>query len=91
MPAVPPLRVLWDLADDRYGNVVHIAEHGISPDEVEEVLANPECLDLSRTTGRWIAIAETSSGRTLLVVFEEIDETTVYPVTAYEIEEENNA
>jgi len=86
MARVRPLRVLWDLADDPSGNVVHVAEHGVTQEEVEEVLSNPDCLDRSRTTGRRIAIAETSAGRALLVVFDEIDDTTVYPVTAYEIE-----
>jgi uncharacterized DUF497 family protein len=87
MIAIPPLRVLWDLDDDEAGNVRHIAEHGLTKREVEEVLKNPECVDTSRSTGRCIAIAEESTGRVILVVFEEVDDSTVYPVTAYEIED----
>jgi len=34
-----------------------------------------------------IAVGRTSEGRLLLVVYEQIDNVTVYPVTAYEIEE----
>lgn len=31
-------QVLWDLDGDPDGNVQHIAEHGITVDEVEDVL-----------------------------------------------------
>jgi uncharacterized DUF497 family protein len=87
MILLPPLRVIWDLDNDEAGNVRHIAEHGITKHEVEDVLKNPECIDTSRSTGRSIAIAEASTGRVILVVFEEVDDLTVYPVTAYEIED----
>ena len=32
------IRVIWDLEDDPRGNTKHIAEHGVTPEEVEEVL-----------------------------------------------------
>src|SRR5262249_9610746 len=32
------LHFIWDLEDDPEGNVRHIAEHGVTPEEVEEVL-----------------------------------------------------
>ena len=41
-------RALWDDPDDLDGNVEHIAEHGLTIDDVEEVLENP--------TARGIAI-----------------------------------
>lgn len=87
MVAVPPLRILWDLENDPAGNVQHIADHGITLNEVEDVLRNPECTDASRSSGQSIAIGEASTGRTLLVVYEEVDELTVYPITAYDIED----
>jgi hypothetical protein len=34
------LRFIWDLEDEPEGNVQHIAEHGITQDEVEEVVSN---------------------------------------------------
>ena len=37
-------KVIWDLDEDPDGNVEHIAEHGVSKAEVEEVLENPERL-----------------------------------------------
>jgi uncharacterized DUF497 family protein len=77
---------IWDLGDDPDGNVRHIAEHGISQEEVEEVLENPEGIERSRSSGRLIAFGETSTGRVIAVVYEQIDADTVYPVTAYEVE-----
>ena len=62
------------------------AEHGITKEEVEEVLENPEGIESSRSSGRPIAFGETSTRRIIAVVYEEIDQDTVYPVTAYEVE-----
>jgi hypothetical protein len=36
------LDVWWDLDDDPDGNVQHIAQHGLTKEEVEDVLLNPE-------------------------------------------------
>ena len=77
---------IWDLDDDPEGNLQHIAEHGIGKEEVEEVLENPDGVETSHSSGRPIAFGETNTGRIIAVVFEEVDEDTVYPVTAYEVE-----
>ena len=79
-------KAIWDLDGDPEGHVQHIAEHGISKEEVEEVLENPDGVETSRSSGRPIAFGETTTGRIIAVVYEEIDEDTVYPVTAYEVE-----
>ena len=78
--------VIWDLENDPRGNVQHILEHGVAPEEVEEVLHDWN----SRTTysvssGRPITFGFTAEGRYLAVVWEVADEEplTVYPVTAY--------
>jgi uncharacterized DUF497 family protein len=84
---MPFLHVIWDLDDDPRGNVQHIAEHGITKAEVIEVLAQPEASEVSRSSGRPVAIGTTSGGRTILVVYEETAEDTVYPVTAYDLED----
>lgn len=76
----------WDLDDDPRGNVQHIAEHDVSKEEVEEMLEDPDGIERSRTSGLLIAFGETSSGRLIAVVFEEIGDDSVYPVTAYEID-----
>ena len=77
--------ILWDLDDDPDGNVQHIAAHGITKDEVEEVLANATDADVSRSSGRPVVFGDTTTGKHLMVSFEEIDADTVYPITAYEV------
>jgi hypothetical protein len=64
--------VIWDLDDDPEGNVVHLAEHGIT--------------DASASSGRPITFGWTSTGKHLAVVWEDAgdDPRMVYPVTAYE-------
>ena len=78
--------VIRDLDDDPEGNVQHIAEHGITKEEVEEVLENPAGIELSRSSGRPVAFGETSTGRLIAVVYDQIDEETAYPITAFEVE-----
>lgn len=77
--------IIWDLDDDAEGNVQHCAEHGISKDEVEEALRNAVDVDVSQSSGRPIVFGDTDAGRHLAVVLDEIDEATVYPVTAFEV------
>lgn len=82
---MPDWILVWDLDDDPLGNVAHIEEHGISKDEVAEVLRDPLTIEKSRSSDRPIAFGVTSSGRTIAVVFDPIDEERVYPVTAFEV------
>ena len=77
--------IIWDLDDDPDGNVQHCAEHGVSKEEVEEVLENATDADISRSSGRPVVFGDTSAGRHLMVVYEEVDEDTIYPVTAFEV------
>lgn len=77
--------IIWDLDDDPDGNVHHCAEHGVTKDEVEEVLQNASDADVSRSSGRPVVFGDTSSGRHLMVVYEEVDADCVYPITAYEV------
>jgi uncharacterized DUF497 family protein len=71
---------VWDDENER-----HIAEHDISVDDFEEVVCNPYKVDTSWSSGRQIAFGYTSSGEYIACVYELIDETTVYPVTAYPV------
>jgi uncharacterized DUF497 family protein len=82
---MPFRSIIWDLDDDPDGNVSHCAEHGVSKEEVEEILENATDEDTSRSSGRPAVFADTSAGRHLIVVYEEVDEFTIYPVTAYEV------
>jgi uncharacterized DUF497 family protein len=80
--------IAWDMEDDPQGNVKHIAEHGISMKEVEEVLLNENNpVGESRSSGRPITIGETSTGRRIAVVWEEAldNPLVIRPITAYEI------
>ena len=81
---MPYYDVLWNPGAG--GNVEHIAEHDLTPGDVEEVLFNPVGHDISHSTGRPIVYGFTPDGRYIVVVYEEIDEYTLYPITAYEIE-----
>jgi hypothetical protein len=80
-------RCYLDLPDDPDGNVQYIAEHGVTPIDVEYVLNNPKRHRTSRSGGRPMVFGFTPSGEYIAVVFEEIDESTVYPITAYSVEE----
>lgn len=80
------LSIVWD--DSEGGNVEHIAQHGLTQDEVEHVLCDPRStFDRSAATGKPIAFGYTSTGRYILVAFQEVDEWTVKPITAYEVPE----
>ncbi len=81
------LTIIWDLDDDPEGNGQHIAEHDVTKEEVEDVLADPEARGTSRSSGLPIVFGTTLTGRFIAVVFEEIDADTAKPVTAYDIEE----
>lgn len=77
--------LLWDLDDDPAGNVQHCLEHGVTKDEVAEVLQNPTDTDRSASSGLPVAFGDTTTGRHLMVVYEEVDDETVYPITAYDV------
>jgi hypothetical protein len=82
------LSIIWDLEDDPEGNVQHIAEHGVSPEEVEEVLyKHYDTAVASRSSGEPTTFGWTRTGKYLAVVVEEVleDPVTVRPVTAYEV------
>ncbi len=69
-------------------NVQYIAEHGVTVEEVEEVLFDPRTrTGRSRTSGRPQAFGSTSTGKYITVIWDEVsdDPRTIYPVTAYEV------
>ncbi len=81
------IRVLWDLDDDPEGNVQHVAEHGVTQDEYEEVLDkyHNEAV-VSRSSGETVAFGWTSTGKHIIVVWQHVDDDPlmVRPITAYE-------
>jgi uncharacterized DUF497 family protein len=83
------ISVIWDSDDDAGGNVQHIAHHGVTPAEVEEVLDDHHYADyfFSREEPHNpITFGDTTTGKHIAVVFEvvEPDPPPVYPITAYE-------
>jgi hypothetical protein len=86
-----PISIIWDLDDDPDGNVQHIAEHGVSVEEVEEVLQGPDSdLAVNRNeAGYNLTFGYTQDGRYLAVVWEHVDDDplTVKPITAYDAPE----
>jgi uncharacterized DUF497 family protein len=83
------LSIIWDDEDDETGNIQHIAEHGLTVDDVEYVIENALSEDRSKRTGRPCLFGYTPGGDHIMVVFDEVDEDRIYPVTAYEVPERN--
>lgn len=82
---MPWYDIIWNYEPG--GNVEHIAENGITPEEIEAVICNPLGKTFSRSSGRPVVTGYTLEGRLILVVYEAIDDVTVYPVTAYEVQD----
>jgi uncharacterized DUF497 family protein len=84
---VANVECLWDLDDDPDGNVQHIAEHGVTVEEAEEVVhGGYDAAVASESSGRPTVFGWTATGKYLAVVFEFVDEQVpqVYVVTAFE-------
>ncbi|MGA2620323.1 MAG: hypothetical protein ABSF26_22110 [Thermoguttaceae bacterium] len=67
--------------------VRHLAEHGITQDDFEGVVCSPSSRGYSRSSGLPAAWGHTQDGRYIMAVYEELDQVTVMPVTAYEVPE----
>jgi hypothetical protein len=81
--------IAWDDEDDPDGNIQHIADNDITPEEVMDVLRNVNNEELaSRSSGRPITVGRTPTGRLVAVVWEIISDEplVIHPVTAFEIE-----
>jgi uncharacterized DUF497 family protein len=63
----------------------HLAEHGVTREDFEEVVSNPRRIGVSRSSGRPCCWGETADGRSLFCVYEYLDEMTIIAVTAYEV------
>ena len=81
------LQILWDEDDNPEGNVQHIAEHGLTIEDVEFVIENAESESVSRSSDRPCVFGTTPCGEHIIVIFEELKDDIIYPVTAYEVPE----
>jgi hypothetical protein len=67
-------QIIWDPTPG--GNVDHVEEHDLTTDDVDHVLQNFE----------WPCVyGHVPDGRHIVVIYEEVDDDTVIPVTAYEV------
>ncbi len=69
------------------GKIEHIAQHGISQNDVQQVFDYPTGFGVSRSSGEPAVFGFTPDGRYIIVVYVELDEFCVYPVTAFEVPE----
>ncbi len=67
--------------------VEHVAEHDVTQADFESVVGNPIRRGISRSSGLPAAWGYTEDGRYIIAIYEEIDEITILPVTAYEVHE----
>ena len=77
--------VVWDPTPG--GNVEHVEEHDLTTDDVDHVLGNAEAASISHSSGRPCVFGHVADGRYIVVVYEEVDDDTVLPVTAYQVPE----
>ncbi len=70
---VAMLDIVWDMDEEVEGNVQHIAEHGLTKDDVATVLRNPDAEAKSGSSGRPMRFGFTDDGRYIAVVFEWIN------------------
>ncbi len=81
----------WDEPQDEGGNTAHIAEHDLTPEEVESALFDESTtFDVSDSSERPIAFGVTNTGRFIAVVFEILNLTDPFiirPITAYDVPE----
>jgi len=64
----------------------HIAEHGLTLEDVEEVLMNPVSESESRSSGLPVCWGFTPDGRYIAVIYRWIEDgLSIEPVTAYEV------
>ena len=62
---MPGYLFLWDPETEE-----HLALHGVSTEEFEEVVCNPDSVGESRATGRPLAFGYTSTGKYLACLYE---------------------
>jgi uncharacterized DUF497 family protein len=67
--------------------VAHLAEHGLTAEDFENVVSNPVDVRRSRSSDLPAAFGYTGDGRYIIAIYEHLDDMTILPVTAFEVEE----
>lgn len=78
-------QIIWDSTPG--GNVEHVEAHDLTTDDVDYVLEHFTSTGISHSSGRPCVFGHASDGRFIVVIYEEVDDDTVLPVTAYEVPE----
>ena len=78
-------QIIWDPTPG--GNVDKVEEHDLTTQEVDDVLQNYESTGVSHSSGRPCVFGHTPDDRYIIVIYDEVDDDTVIPVTAYEVPE----
>lgn len=64
----------------------HLAEHGVEPEDFEEIVQYPEATGTTRRTNLPYAVGTAADGRRIMCIYEHEDSITIIPITAYEID-----
>lgn len=67
--------------------IQHLAEHELTPEDFEYVLANPTQKGVSDSSGLPAVWGYTEQGRFVIAIYRELDSTTLLPITAYDVPE----
>jgi hypothetical protein len=78
---MPHFEFVWTDA-----NVEHLADNGLTPADAELAMAKPRSKFESTSSGRLGVRGRSVDGRLIAVIYEPMDELTVYVVTAYVID-----
>ena len=78
---MPDFFILYDDA-----RVEHLALNGVTIEDFQAVVNDPCSVDRSKSSKRMIAFGFTDDGRYLACVYEHLDDQTILPFTAYEVE-----
>ena len=70
-----------------HGNIEQIAEHGLSQDDIQSVFDHPSGYGVSRTSGEDVVFGYTADSRYVACVFQVVDESTAYLITAFDVPE----
>ncbi len=81
---LPTTRIVWD-EHNLHHILIERAERGITPEDIEHMLADPDTAVRSLPTGADLNVGRASSGRPLAVVT--IGKTELYPKTAWWVSE----
>ena len=77
-------QIIWN------DNTKKVEDHGLTVEEVEHVLSAPLSESTSNSSGEPVAFGYTPNGTYIIVVYEQVDEFIVNPITAYEVNEPGN-